>query len=70
MSGQDDSVTIYQVVDVLMLRREQTTDLNEYEALNDALAVVENYALREQRTIGMIGKILDRLHGRGNGRIA
>lgn len=66
----DHAPSMNSVIDTITARREATTDLNEYEALNDALAVVENYALREQRTIGVIGKILDRLHGRRNGRAA
>lgn len=63
MSGQDDSVTLHQVVDVLVLRSEQTDDLEEYQALVEALRVIEDYALREQRTLGWIERILERISG-------
>ncbi len=49
------------VLDSITARMEATHDQAEYEALNEALAVIESHVFRDQRTVNLIERVLARL---------
>jgi hypothetical protein len=49
------------IVDSITARMEATHDQAEYEALREALAVIEAHVFRDQRTVNLIERVLARL---------
>lgn len=66
----DHAPSMNTIVDSITARMEATHDQAEYEALNEALAVIESYVFRECQTIGLIERVLHRLSRHGRERIA